>query len=77
MTHNIIQFSDKYFIQKCGTAMGTPPAPKYATLYFAIHELKILRCYKQNIRFYKRYINNIFAFWRPYGTREENKSQWN
>ena len=39
MTQNIVQFSDKYFVQQCGTAMGTPPAPTYATIYFGIHEL--------------------------------------
>ena len=32
---NIVQFSNKYFIQQCGTAMGTPPAPTYATIYFS------------------------------------------
>ena len=42
MKNNIIQFDDLFFRQKNGTAMGAPPAPPYATIYFAIHKLNIV-----------------------------------
>ena len=42
MTQNIFSFSDLTFKQLNGTAMGTPPAPPYATIYYGIHEEKLL-----------------------------------
>ena len=46
MNNNIIQFDNLFFRQKNGTAMGAPPAPPYATIYFAIRELKIVPKYQ-------------------------------
>ena len=42
MQHNVFQFGDTYWLQKVGTAMGTPPGPSYANLFFAIKEKRML-----------------------------------
>jgi hypothetical protein len=75
MTNNIFQFGDTYWIQLNGTAMGTPPAVTYATLYFAPHENWLLRKYPE-LKFYKRYIDDIIGIWIPTNQQDDN-NRWN
>ena len=64
MENNIFQFGDSNWLQIAGTAMGTPPAPRWATLYFAIWELEVIPKYAE-ISFYNRYIDDGFGIWTP------------
>ena len=75
MNNNIIQFDDLFFRQKNGTAMGAPPAPPYATIYFAIHELKIVPKY-ESLVFYKRYIDDALGLWRRHANPVVDLSNW-
>ena len=66
MKNNIFTFGDLYFLQKCGTAMGTIVAVKYATIYYASHENNtLIPKYQRQMLYYKRYIDDIFIIWLP------------
>ena len=53
MTMNIFTFGDLTLKQLNGTAMGTPPAPPYATIYYGIHEENFLPHHAQRVIFYR------------------------
>ena len=64
MNTNIFKFGDTWWHQQIGTAMGTPCACIYATIFFAWFERQyILQKYKRNLLLYSRQIDNIFGIW--------------
>ena len=74
MRNNVFKFGDTWWYQKIGTAMGTPCACIYATIFFAWFEREmILQHYKENMYFYRRQIDDIFAIWIP---DESNPNAW-
>ena len=65
MRNNIVQFGDTHWKQRTGCAMGTPPAPPYATLYFAVWEATLLTEFGDNLFFLRRYIDDLLGIWVP------------
>ena len=61
MQNSIFQFGDLFYKQLTGTAMGTPPAPPWATIFYGIHEIVILDEFKDYIFIYKRFIDDIIG----------------
>ena len=59
MKNNVFIFNDTNWKQKTGTAMGTPPAPPWATLYFAIFENEFLNEFDSALDFYRRFIDDV------------------
>ena len=55
--------------------MGTPPAPAWATIFFAIHEETILLKYRDNLSLYRRYIDDVAALWIP--DKNHDDTAWN
>ena len=59
---NAFQYQTKYYLQTCGTAMGTKMAPSYANLFMACLEERLLASAPGQLvpEFYKRFIDDIF-----------------
>jgi len=70
MTKNVFQFSDTYWHQLDGTAMGTPPACMWAMLYFANHEQHLCDKYKEYLLHWSRFIDDGLGIWNWTGTPE-------
>ncbi len=60
MRNNIFSFSNTYWLQLTGTAMGTPTACSYATVAYGQHENStILTTFHPYLLYYRWYINGI------------------
>ena len=63
MTNNVFQFGDTYWLQKVGVAMGAPPAPPWATIFFGIHEETVFAQFGHKLQFYRRFIDDVLEIW--------------
>lgn len=70
MSHCVFQFGPEFFVQVTGTAMGVPPAPMYATMYFAVHENNIIYKYLPHLPFFRHYIDDRLGIWIDNNNRE-------
>jgi hypothetical protein len=77
MKNNVIQFGDTHWLQLQGAAMGTPPAPPYATLFYAIFEETLIREFASSIHLLRRYIDDIFGIWIPAANARDDLNDWN
>ena len=69
MENNYFTFGSTVWKQRQGLAMGTPVAPVVATLYLGYYEeTRILQKCRDNLRFYKRYLDDILIVWSPSAT---------
>ena len=69
-------FGDLTFKQLNGTAMGTPPAPPYATIYYGIHREKFLPHHNKCIIFYFCFIDDVIGIWSPNQNAETDVLEW-
>jgi len=75
MRNNIFSFSNTYWLQLTGTAMGTPTACSYATVAYGQRENStILTTFHPYLLYYRRYIDDIFGIWVPPATG--NNAVW-
>ena len=61
MKNKVFQFGDTYWLQKVGAAMGAPPAPPWATIFFGIHEEAVLAQFGDRLQLYRRFIDNVLG----------------
>ena len=76
MTNNAFQFGDTFWLQKVGTAMGAPPAPPWATIFFGIREEKVLARFGPRLQLYCCFIDDILGIWLVDPNPVEDSQQW-
>eukprot|EP00957_Ditylum_brightwellii_P003647 275642-Ditylum_brightwellii.AAC.1 len=76
MKYNVFTFGDAHFLQLIGAAIGTPPAPTYATTTFDTHEIRILQQFILRHLLYRRYIDGILGIWVPPDNPNEEEIEW-
>ena len=76
MTNNVFQFGDTYWLQKVGTAMGAPPDPPWATIFFGIHEETVLARFGHKLQLYCRFIDDVLGIWLVDPNPVEDRRQW-
>ena len=76
MTKNVFQFGDTFWLQKVGTAMGAPPAPPWATIFFGIHKETVLARFGARLQIYRRFINDVLGIWLVDTDPVEDSRQW-
>eukprot|EP00804_Cyclotella_cryptica_P024342 CCRYP_015317-RA/>CCRYP_015317-RA protein AED:0.18 eAED:0.18 QI:0/-1/0/1/-1/1/1/0/363 len=74
--NNILKFGDTYWRQISGTGMGIAPAPPWATIYYAIHENRVLPRWSSNVLFYRRFIDDVIGIWTCDVCPERNNTLW-
>ena len=75
MTNSVFNFGDTYWHQLSGTAMGTPPACDYTTIFYTVHEDQFVQQFP-NLVYYKSYIYDVFSVCAPICTQEEYTIEW-
>ena len=76
MTNKVFQFRDTYWLHKVGTAMGAPPVPPWATIFFGIHEEAVLAQFGNRLQLYRRFINNVLGICLVSPNPAENHIKW-
>ncbi|CAJ1935146.1 unnamed protein product [Cylindrotheca closterium] len=76
MKRNCFRFGDTYWLQTDGTAMGTPPAPSFAMLYYGIFEIDLLQSFGSSLHYLRRYIDDQFGIWIHHPDPAVDRQRW-
>jgi hypothetical protein len=63
LENNYFQFDDDFYLQKMGTAMGSPMAPAYASLFMGKLEKDFLKICEHKPTLWFRFLDDIFMIW--------------
>jgi hypothetical protein len=74
--NNLFKFGDTIWKQCSGTAMGTPPAPPWATIVFGITEDGFVPRWMITIPFYVRFIDDVLGVWLVHPITSTNDTNW-
>jgi hypothetical protein len=79
MKNAIVEYNGEYYIQRIGTAMGTPVAVIFAQIFMYDLEREIVREYTDNgtLLYYKRFIDDILTLFTSEKMSKEFWSKYN
>ena len=76
MTNNVFQFGDTYWLQKVVTAMGAPPAPSWARIFFGIQKEAVLAQFGDRLQTYRCFIDKVLGIWMVDPKPAEDHRKW-
>jgi len=76
MNNNVFTFGDQTFQQRNGTAMGTPPVPPYATLYYGPFKNAVTTRFANRLPFYRCFIDNVLGVYLCHPNPETDATIW-
>ena len=76
MANKVFQFGDTYWLQKVGAAMGAPPAPPWATIFFGIHKDTVLAQFGDRLQLHRRFIDDVLGIWLVDPNQAEDHRKW-
>ena len=76
MTNNVFQLGETYCLLNVGTAMGAPPAPPWATMFFGINEETVLAGFGHQLQLYCCFIDDILCIWMVDTDPVKDRQQW-
>ena len=77
INHNYFKFGNTIWKQYSGVVMGAPPSCCIAMSYYFIHEAnQLLPSFSTEIRFYSRYIDDVFGIWYHGSNPTLDKARW-
>jgi hypothetical protein len=74
--NNLLKFGDTTWRQISGTGMGVSPAPPWATLFYDLHEEKMVPQWSNYIFFYRRFIDDVLGIWLTDPDPTTNEAMW-
>lgn len=74
--NNMFKLGDTFWLQTSGTAMGTPPAPPWATIFYALHERNMVPRWQKHVLLYKRFIDDVIGVWLVDPDPQRNEQLW-
>ena len=57
---------NSHWLKLKGTAIGTPPAPTYATVFYDVFEFFLPKIFGNNLLLYRLFIDDELVLWKRY-----------
>ena len=71
LKNNIFRVGGSQWLQLKGTAIGTPPAPTYATVFYGVFEFFLLEIFGNNLLLYRQFIDDVLVLWKKYNEEHD------